>query len=1031
MNVSAAQGSMSTHRHALCVGIGKYTELTNHDLLYATSDAQSIHQILADPVRGACTAKLLITPEQTTKKALSCELKRILNPPDPNDLVIIYLSCHGEVVADGQMFCMLPSDTIEEVDDAGKPCGKLKGESLLNIKELTTLFTNARAKNIIMLLDTCYSGAAGDIFSRLPTLPKSDDSIHIIGAAQRNHTAKQSSILGHGIFTAALLDAVEQKPNGRTQWITIYQVIDFLQNRIYDYQYSEYEPVHPIQVSSLHSRPLDVVKNPRYSNENAEFAAKVTQLLAMRSYHKEDMSFPPYAPANFFIATVEAGLKPIKEGIIPIYNKVEALTLYEVDRIADFVQKQAMQGNLHRGMIVLALNENDRAIREYNSHWLTICTIESIENSLINFVPYLQDKILKKYEVSETQDLPPLAKIYVPLNATEAVTEAALGIEQVVRQWLADDAGTEASARLAILADYGSGKSTFCTHLAAMLAKEHLEEQKRDGYSTTRIPLLISLKDFAEARYNLQDYVISYLKEDCSIESARRDRLLRMADGGQLLFLLDGFDEMASKATAETLKVNINYIEQLARGRNKVLVTTRQEFLLDSAEEQDIFRHYRCFSLSPFDVEQIKDYVGQRIDFIADNGGEPPLDWKQRIETISNLSDLLHRPVWLQMIFQTLPDLLPGKATVRSIDLYHLYIYKELSRHPSLASRRGEIGAVQRLEIMQRMALEIYRSNRPGLSIVQIHTITRRLLTAEQLKEIEGWLRELAARSLLTRKRAIYEFSHESFMEYLIACQMAKAIQEGKRELFELKKMSRTIKGFLIELEEGYAQEGDQHVRYQKAMLLDWFRLRPQQMIFSANIFTLLVNMFTREELQDLPLRNARLAEADLSHAQLQQTEMEGVHLERGNLEEANLQKTNLANTTLRGANLDKANLQGANLNVSHLEMAHLVAANLNHAELVSAYLMGTHLQDADLTQANLMYSRLEGANLEDANLEGANLQGANLEGANLEGANLHKTNMKGAILRNAVLKGALHLKKASLQGADLTGAILPDKEEK
>src|SRR3954447_9415513 len=100
MNVSAAQGSMSTHRHALCVGIGKYTELTNHDLLYATSDAQSIHQILADPVRGACTAKLLITPEQTTKKALSCELKRILNPPDPNDLVITYLSCHGEVVAD-------------------------------------------------------------------------------------------------------------------------------------------------------------------------------------------------------------------------------------------------------------------------------------------------------------------------------------------------------------------------------------------------------------------------------------------------------------------------------------------------------------------------------------------------------------------------------------------------------------------------------------------------------------------------------------------------------------------------------------------------------------------------------------------------------------------------------------------------------------------------------------------------------------------------------------------------------------------
>ncbi|HEU5381000.1 MAG TPA: pentapeptide repeat-containing protein [Ktedonobacteraceae bacterium] len=1023
MTTHSAAQSMSAHRHALCVGIGKYTHIPNRDLRYAVDDAKAMYHIFADPARGDFTAKLLIEPEQTTGDALIDEIHDILRPPDPNDLVVIYFSCHGEVY-NGRTFCLLPSDAELEPD------GELNNTSVLDIFDLAKQFSSARAKNIIMLLDVCYSGGAEDIFlHRLFSDNDPDGSKYIIGAALRTRPTRQSSAAGHGIFTAALLDTFQQKPYNATEWLTIMQIIDALPDAIQRYWRGEIERIRSISYASDPRLPL--VKNPRYAQASTEFAAEVERLLEIRAYRKEDMRPPQDAPANFFFTTVESGLEPINVGILPIYNEVVALTEEEAQRIAAFIQSQVEQRNIHLGMVVLAQDEANNALRKYSGHWLRIRTHKSIQNDLINFQAYLRDVLLAKYERSATDDSPPLAEVYIPLNATEYATRKLIDIEQAVRQWLAD--GT--STRLAILADYGSGKSTFCTYLAAALAREHLEERKHRGFSNTRIPLLIPLKKFNLAHCDLKDYIINYLSEEYNIESARREKLLRMAEGGQLLFLFDGFDEMASKATAETLEVNIEYIEQLAHGKNKVLVTTRQEYLINLAEEQDIFQHYQRFSLEPFDISQTELYVQKRVRFIRTERDEPLPDWRiywQRMNSIPNLSDLQLRPVFLEMIIQTLPEFFRERTVQKSTSLYYLYIHKELRRRPTPTSLQGHLGVGKRFEIMQRIALEFYQKNSAGLSISQIDLITRDLLTQEQQKEMEVWLREIVSYSLLRRRDDTYWFSHESFMEYLIACQLAKAIQDDRRELFELKIISKAIKGFLIELEEGYAQKNDQQPHYQKATLVRWFRSQPKQKIFSANIFSLLASILAREEMQTLPLEDANLDEADLSHAQLPQAQFKGIHLNKGYLEGVNLQNANLVSATLRSANLKEANLEDAKLSNASLDKAYLTGASLKNANLASISLKEAHLEGANLMKAELSISHLEGAYLQGANLEGANLwnaklQGANLEGADLWSANLQDANLEGAILRNARLEGVLHLDKAKLKGADLTGVTLPD----
>jgi hypothetical protein len=76
--------------------------------------------------------------------------------------------------------------------------------------------------------------------------------------------------------------------------------------------------------------------------------------------------------------------------------------------------------------------------------------------------------------------------------------------------------------------------------------------------------------------------------------------------------------------------------------------------------------------------------------------------------------------------------------------------------------------------------------------------------------------------------------------------------------------------------------------------------------------------------------------------------------------------------------------LLGCNLECADLTFANLTFADLTLADLTGANLMGANLTRANLDRANLTFADLTGANLMGANLMGANLMGANLMGANI-----------------------------------------------
>ncbi len=1014
-------------RYALCIGIGTYTKLANRNLRNAVADATAIAEKLGDAQRGNFAVTLLTEPSQTTEQMLRVTLDKMLNAPDLNaeDLVVIYLSCHGNVHGKGNTFYLLPSDAEVEAD------GRPKKLTVIDIYGLTTALSEALVKNIIFLLDVCHGGGAGGVLEHLDLSLNPDTNLFIIGAARHDQVATQSSTLKHGIFTSCLLQAFEQKPHRTDGWLTITDILSFVTEaiKVEASKLSGQEALVQIQQRSASvNLNLLFIKNPHYSPESRDFHETVKKLLELIHYEPVQTTLLLGAPAGFYVAETKAGLRTYRVGIIPYYNQVEPLTSQDAEKIMLFVKEQVEQNSLNEGLVVTMLevsHEVRETFQKSGARYLDVRTYESIWKILIDFRKYLQ-KLIDEYQTAapERRDDPPLAKVYIPLWAerrnhkvnlssadmVEMKSTGKFGIgyevtwegdlEEAVKLWLAD--ADPAISRLALLGDYGSGKTTFCQHLAATLARNYLEAEEHMR-NQQRIPLLIPLHDFSKNSVVLQDYLVDYLKQYGRVHNADAEALMKMAEAGLLLFMFDGFDEMASRAMTDTVRMNIELFEQLANvPGNKVLLTTRPEYFLTMHQEQQVLEAYPRLYLQLFNPDQVSFYLQQRVPFLNLHEGEPKKDWtyyQQQIRDIHDLSDLAYRPVLLEMIVKTLPVLMAEGTVVNRPNLYQRYLERELDRQIIKQRRNLLIDRKKRFEIMEQMALEMYKTDRIELTSEQIKALSRGLLTPKQQEEMEGSLREIVTCSFLIRMGDVYRFSHQSFLEYLVARCLAQDITQDKLENFRLKPLTLTIQDFLLELEAGVVQKSSNIantdnaiVSFDRTRLESWFRANPKDRWLSTNAVSLLARLLPYDSFHQLPLQ-----EADL----------EGANLEGANLDGINLYSARLWGANLIGASLRKANLQRADLHIANLLKANLRGADLRGARC-----------DATLERADLREADLQGAFLVGANLRGADLRGADLRGADLW-TSLRGVNLLGAILNETDLEGA------TFEGEDLEGAIL------
>lgn len=179
-------------RKALVVGIDHYPYIG--DLRACVSDARAVGTVLAQHMNGDRNFDVdeLTAPAGSggiTRRQLRERVVSIFDG-EP-DIALLYFAGHGDI--DNAGGYLLASDSQDTHDG-------------LALDEVLTFAHKSRAKNKVLIFDSCFSGAAGE---PVATGKKAllSDGMTILTASGRDQQAQE--LHGAGIFTALLVDALE------------------------------------------------------------------------------------------------------------------------------------------------------------------------------------------------------------------------------------------------------------------------------------------------------------------------------------------------------------------------------------------------------------------------------------------------------------------------------------------------------------------------------------------------------------------------------------------------------------------------------------------------------------------------------------------------------------------------------------------------------------------------------------------------------------------------------------------------------
>jgi len=1017
-------------RYALCVGVNKYKHSSQANLWFARSDAESMSKVLSDEERGNFVCNTLFD-SKATKKEIVKEFNKLLMKPDlkPKDLVLFYYAGHGGL-DDSQDLYLIPYDArFQQLQNQTV----VDVTSCVHIKELEIALGNMKAGTVVLIVDACYSGASGKALGRIKY--KDRDNIIFVGASRSTQGSHEIPSLQHGLFTNCFLEGLNTRPT-KGEWITLHQLLSFIESKMKEYA------LQGIEVSTHFVNPnILIARNPIYKVMSQVFTEEIADIFSLTGGQiRRSREYP-----NFFLVEQTMGLSTSHMGIMVLDNKITAISESQVDQFLILIESYRHRKHIDRGLLVTYLDiDPTLTLRIQKSMIAESRTKGDLLRNLMDFKFYLR-RIINQFEVRdpELRRQPPLGKVYVDLKAVREGTSVKKSVLDIVTSWLSSE-----GEKLAILGEYGSGKTAFCKKLSYEMAKKYIAQEEK------RIPIVIDLRKFPRIEADLEALVINHLSRVCNIRNPSWEAFRTMNDAGFLLLIFDGLDEMAVRTSPEIVEQNLVEIEKLANApMSKVILTSRPEYFWTSGEETELFDRsgfrYARVKLEPFTPKQIQTFLRKRIPLIEKAKNNWTYYYK-RIQEIHDLSDLSKRPVFLEMISETLIELIEEGKAINRNSLYRTYLMKEITRQAIEKKRELKLDAPKRLELMKVMALELFRKDLDGLTSSDVLDLIRGHLTSLQLLELEGHVADFLTCSFLKRVRDKFSFSHRTFMEFLVSDGLFGEIAKKAPSDFARSALTGPILDFLGER------------KIEESTLWDWIvstKTMPNEIksesFLGGNSISLLgrrkyvlksrdlsktslngaklnqldlSNTDFREAylchatLHGSELRNANLANARLEYIDLRDASLAGANLEGATLERANLRKTEMSKVVLNKANLSRALLANANL----LD-AKLVKANLTHANLLHTNLKGADLRQADLRFANLSSAKLEGANLSKAILVGAKLVEANLYGANFFGANLTNADVRGADLRASDLRNA-NLANTRLQNAILSGAKLNDE---
>ena len=455
-----------------------------------------------------------------------------------------------------------------------------------------------------------------------------------------------------------------------------------------------------------------------------------------------------------------------------------------------------------RAIFVTTVGYTRHVTTQAQHNGVHLLTISELEQSIVDLRPYVRD--LHR----ELMDDRALEHFVEPGVRRESRSRP----ERALRffdAWLGDPL----SNHLTLLGDYGTGKTTVLKYLCRRMAAEAEERGRVAGGRTARVrvPLFVHLPDYPKAAH-FGEILRRFLDEN-QVGAASLKAFDHVSRDGQLLLVLDGFDEMAGRGDAEAALRLFREINQRARGKAKIILACRTHYFTTHDEVRTLLgqtppdlplpkaytdlyqeiagrRNFAIVHLEEFSADEVAEYLERRC-------GERAPAIRKLIESTYELRDISRRPALLDMIIASGERLESAPGTITPGFLYAVFtgIWLESNRWTTIITPKAKA------ELLERLAH--HAENRPDAhfprgDIPALISRWKRDVSKDDLEKIDRELR--AASFLVVDERGHYTFSHPSFQEFFYARHLLSEARRGHDILWRQGSYRKEIYRFLRDL---------------------------------------------------------------------------------------------------------------------------------------------------------------------------------------------------------------------------------------
>jgi len=613
---------------------------------------------------------------------------------------------------------------------------------------------------------------------------------------------------------------------------------------------------------------------------------------------------------------------------------------------------------------------------------------------------------------------------------------------------------------LTLLGDFGTGKTSFSLRLFVRTSIQFLENPRN------RIPIFVNLKGYSNA-LDFREFIAKECFEQFGFPiSIPLFQLL--ACEGAFLFILDGFDEIASVVDTDDTINNFRELAKLTFDNvnfllsknlqsclsNKVFLTCRTHYFFTESQEVDILTkdnailyrnivtkkkfHVARIHLALFNQTQIRTLLHKKL-----NNPDQEKQILRVIRTTYNLLELANRPLLLRMIYETIP-FIKDFEKVNAASLYQTYINQCIERD----SWNSKMSPIEKKQWMWSIALKLFFEIK-GEGVLA-ESLTQEISNHfDDKASIDNIRYETTARSFLVRNNdGKYSFAHKSFLEYFLAEYEFFMIINKQRSNINRKYFNKEVFYFL-----GSFIENSNNKNF-SGCDFSYIHLDGVKLIE----FDLSSCTFTNFLLGDILLYNCNLEGASFENGlcidvvfekskcnqcvflgvkfrnvHFKNTEGNEISFIRSDCENISFfdfSFKNVSESNFKGTNLTDCSFQYTIGTNSNFEKAHLEKLSFIHSDFSGANFRHANLKHADFGWASLRcakasYSDLSFSNLGAADAYGAKFNNSQLVCANLEAGNFTDSCFECSNLSFARISDETRINSANFLDAILTGTSI------